>query len=334
MKMAVFNSKSYEQAVFERLNLAGSHDLMFMAPHLDSQTASLAAGYPAVCAFVNDDLSAPVLRQLAANGTQLIALRSAGFNHVDLAEADRLGLKVARVPAYSPYAVAEHTVALILSLNRKIHRAYTRVREANFALQGLMGFDLHGRTAGIIGTGKIGEVLAQILLGFGMRVLGYDPVENEACKAMGLEYVSLEELLTSADIVSLHCPLTPQTHHLISQDHIERMKPGVMLINTSRGAIVDSKAVIGGLKTGKIGYLGLDVYEEEADLFFQDLSGAIIQDDVFMRLLTFPNVLITAHQAFFTQEALDNIVSTTLDNVTAFERTGRCNNAVTASMMA
>lgn len=334
MKMAIFNTKSYERDFFVRHNQSGQHELDFLEPHLDSQTAALAAGYPAVCAFVNDDLSAPVLKQLAANGTQLIALRSAGFNHVDLPEAQRLGLTVVRVPAYSPHAVAEHTVALMLSLNRRIHRAYNRVREGNFTLNGLMGFDLYGRTAGIIGTGRIGRVLAQILIGFGMRVIAHDPIENDRCKALGLHYVSLDALFEQADVVSLNCPLTPDTHHLINHASIARMKPGVMLINTSRGAIVDSRAVLDGLKTRKIGHLGLDVYEEEADLFFEDLSNQVIQDDVFMRLLTFPNVLITAHQAFFTEDALNNIVSITLNNVRTFELTGRCDNEVSPDLMA
>lgn len=334
MKMAIFNTKSYERDFFERHNQSGQHELEFLEPHLDSQTALLAAGYPAVCAFVNDDLSAPVLRQLADNGTRLIALRSAGFNHVDLPEAQRLGLTVVRVPAYSPHAVAEHTVALILSLNRKIHRAYNRVREGNFTLHGLMGFDLHGLTAGIVGTGRIGLVLAEILVGFGMRVIAHDPMEGDSCKALGVQYTDLDDLFEQADVISLHCPLTPDTHHLINHASIAKMKPGVMLINTSRGAIVDSRAVLDGLKSGKIGHLGLDVYEEEADLFFEDLSDQVIQDDVFMRLLTFPNVLITAHQAFFTEDALNNIVAITLDNVRTFEISGRCDNEISPDLLA
>ncbi len=295
MKVAIFNAKPYEREVFEANNSEGRHALTFLEPHLNPTTVSLADGYPAVCAFVNDDLSEPVLRRLKAGGTQLIALRSAGFNHLDLGAADAFGLAVVRVPAYSPYAVAEHTVALMLSLNRKTHRAYARVRDGNFSLNGLMGFDFHGLTAGIVGTGKIGEVLARILTGFGMTVIASDPYENPACTALGVRYVTLDELLRTSDVVSLHCPLTPDSHHLIDTAAIDTMKHGVMLINTSRGALVDSRAVIKGLKSGRIGHLGLDVYEEEGDLFFEDLSDRVIQDDVFTRLLTFPNVLITAH---------------------------------------
>lgn len=329
MNVAVFNTKPYERAFFERHNNEHAHELRFLEPHLNETTASLAEGFPAVCAFVNDDLSAPVLERLHAGGTTLVALRSAGFNHVDLKAAARLGMTVVRVPAYSPYAVAEHAMALILSLNRKTHRAYGRVRDGNFALHGLMGFDLHGLTAGIVGTGKIGQVLARILTGFGMTVLAHDPFENDDCKGLGVRYTGLDELLAQSDVISLHCPLTPDSHHLINGEAIARMKPGVMLINTSRGALIDSRAVIDGLKSGQIGYLGLDVYEEEGDLFFEDLSDQVIQDDVFMRLLTFPNVLITAHQAFFTENALDNIVQTTLANISAMEREGHCDNEVT-----
>ncbi|MDV2077789.1 2-hydroxyacid dehydrogenase [Marinobacter xestospongiae] len=331
MKVAVFNTKPYEQEIFEQLN--EDHQLTFLEPHLNATTASLAAGYPAVCAFVNDDLSGPVLEQLAAAGTRVVALRSAGFNNVDLAVAERLGIPVLRVPAYSPYAVAEHTVALMLSLNRNLHRAYARVREGNFALQGLMGFDFHGRTAGIVGTGKIGRVLARILTGFGMTVLATDPYPHDECLSLGVRYVELEELLARSDVVSLHCPLTPESRHLINEAAIAQMKPGVMLINTSRGALIDSRAVIAGLKSGRIGHLGLDVYEEEADLFFEDLSDQVIQDDVFSRLLTFPNVVITAHQAFFTRNALENIVSTTLANLDEFDRTGQCGNRVIQSQV-
>jgi D-lactate dehydrogenase len=269
-----------------------------------------------------------VLRVLAAGGSRLVALRSAGFNHVDVVAAHALGLTVVRVPAYSPYAVAEHTVGLMLTLNRKIHRAHQRVREGNFALNGLMGFDMNGRTAGIVGTGRIGGVVARILHGFGMRLLAYDIVESAVCTGLGVEYVALPELLAAADIVTLHCPLTAESRHMIDAAAIARMRDGVMVINTSRGALVDTRAVITGLKTGRIGALGLDVYEEEEALFFEDLSDQVIQDDVFTRLLTFPNVLVTAHQAFFTREALGNIVATTLANVTEFERQGRCANAV------
>jgi len=295
----------------------------------------LAVGYPAICGLVNDSLNEIVLETLCECGTGLVALRSAGFNHVDLEAADRLGITVLRVPAYSPHAVAEHTVGLILTLNRKLHRAYARVREQNFALDGLLGFDLNGRTAGVIGTGKIGTVVARILLGFGCRVLAHDVMHNPACLRSGVLYVPFEEILRQSDILTLHCPLTPHTRHLLNDRTLALMRPGAMLINTSRGALIDTRAVIAALKSGHLAYLGLDVYEEEGDLFFKDLSQAIVQDDVFARLLTFPNVVITAHQAFFTREALDNIAHTTLQNITDFER-GEINpeNRVTSGNIA
>lgn len=319
MQMTIFNTKPYEKELFKKANLNFNHDLAYLDARLNQNTAMLAKGVPAICAFVNDELSAPVLNELADNGTRLIALRSAGYNHVDLEAAAHLGLTVMRVPAYSPYAVAEHTVGLMLALNRQIHRASRRVRDGNFALSGLMGFDFHGRTAGIIGTGKIGEVVATILSGFGIKLLAYDLHPNTTCLDLGVEYVELDVLLAQSDIVSLHCPLTPETHHLIDKRAVQAMKKNVMLINTSRGALIDTPAVINGLKKGRIGYLGLDVYEEEGDLFFEDLSDFVIQDDVFSRLLTFPNVLITAHQGFFTREALESIISTTLQNAEIFE---------------
>lgn len=305
--------------------------MSYLDIRLSPQTAPLAAGYEAITTFVNDDLGSDTLTALAQLGVRFIALRCAGYNQVDLTKAQTLGLKVARVPAYSPYAVAEHTVALILALNRRIHRAYQRVREQNFSLDGLLGFDLHGKTVGIIGTGKIGEVLAGILKGFGCRLLAHDPYPNPACEALGVSYTSLEQLCSEADIISLHCPLTPETHHLIGVEALGWMKPGVMLINTSRGGLIDTAAVIEGLKSSKVGYLGLDVYEEEGGLFFQDMSQMIIQDDVFSRLQTFPNVLITGHQAYFTAEALHNIAATTLQNLTDFEATGASQNEVKAS---
>lgn len=319
MKVAIFSTKPYDRQFLEAANARYGHDLVFFEPRLSRETTALVAGFSAVCVFVNDQLDAAVLEELGRRGTRLIALRSAGFNNVDLAAARRLGLTVVRVPAYSPYSVAEHTVALILALNRKIPRAYARVRDGNFALDGLLGFDLHGRTVGIVGTGKIGEAVARIMTGFGCRVLAYDPYPNPACQALGARYVALDDLLGSSDIVTLHCPLTPETHHLINARTLHQMKPGAMLINTSRGAVLDTRAVIEGLKLGRIGYLGLDVYEEEADLFFEDLSADVIRDDVFARLLTFPNVIVTAHQAFFTREALSAIASTTLANIAAFE---------------
>lgn len=325
MKVAVFSTKRYDREYLERAN-AGAHDLRFFEPHLNAETASLAAGYDAVCLFVNDRADPEVIQTLAANGTRLIALRCAGFNNVDLTAARRCNLVVARVPAYSPHAVAEHTVGLMLALNRKLHRAYNRVREGNFSLDGLLGFDVNGRTAGIIGTGKIGAVVAKILGGFGCDLLAFDPVENEACRAIGARYVNLGELLLRSDIITLHCPLTAQNHHIINADAIAQMKHGAMLINTSRGALIDTLAVIEGLKSGRIGYLGLDVYEEEGEMFFEDMSNLIIRDDIFTRLLTFPNVIITGHQAFFTKNALEKISATTIENITEFERTGTCTN--------
>jgi D-lactate dehydrogenase len=335
LRIAVFSSRSYDRRFLDTANVtAGTpHDLVYHEAHLSARSAALAAGSEAVCAFVNDRLDRPALEALAAQSIRLVALRSAGFNHVDLAAARELGITVARVPAYSPYAVAEHTVALILALNRKIHRAYNRVREGNFALDGLLGFDLKDRTVGIVGTGKIGIVVARILHGFGCTLVGSDPIRNSEFVALG-HYAELDELFASSDVVTLHCPLTPATHHLINADAIGRMKEGVMLINTSRGAVVDTKAVIGGLKSGRIGNLGLDVYEEEGDLFFENLSDRMIQDDVFARLLTFPNVLITGHQAFFTVEALTAIAETTIENATSFERTGKAAYEISVEKLA
>jgi len=328
MKVAVFSTKSYDRTFLEAANVGGKHDLVFFEPRLNLETSVLAAGFPAVCAFVNDSLDAKTLLSIAEKGVRLLALRSAGFNHVDLAAARDLDLTLLRVPAYSPYAVAEHAVALILSLNRRIHRAYNRVREGNFALDGLLGFDLHGKTVGIVGTGRIGAITAQILYGFGCRLVGYDVYQNPDCLALGMEYVALPELFAASDIVSLHCPLIPETYHLIGAEAIGQMKPGMMLINTSRGQLIDTKAVTKALKSGIIGYLGLDVYEQETDLFFEDLSNHVIQDDVFQRLLTFPNVLITGHQAFFTEEALKNIAETTIGNITDFEQGRPCPNQI------
>lgn len=325
MKIALFSAHRFDHQSFDSANatLSAPHDIHYVEARLDAHSAVLAAGFPAVCAFVNDRLDAPTLEILAGQGIRLIALRSAGFNHVDLTAAARLGLSVARVPAYSPDAIAEHTVAMILSLNRKIHKAYARGREGNFALDGLLGFDLRGRTVGIVGTGKIGLNVARIMRGFDCAVIAHDPFPDQtALAAVGGTYVDWPELLERSDIISLHCPLTPETHHLIDATAIAAMKPDVMLINTSRGAVVDSRALIDGLKSGRLGHVGLDVYEEEGDLFFADLSDQAIQDDIFARLLTFPNVLVTGHQAFFTREALTAIADTTLANITAFERTG------------
>lgn len=323
MRVAVFSTRPYDRQFLERANVAGRHQFDFHESRLDAASAALANGALAVCAFVNDRLDAAVLQRLHDGGVRLLALRSAGFNHVDLAAAAALGIAVGRVPEYSPHAVAEHTVALLLALNRRLHRAYNRVREGNFALEGLLGFDLYGRSVGIVGTGKIGECFTRIMAGFGCRLLGFDPQPNLACLALGMRYVEMPELLAASDVISLHCPLTPQTHHLIDAAALARMKPGAMLLNTSRGAVVDTRALIAALKAGTLGSLGLDVYEEEADLFFRDLSDQVLHDDVFARLLTFPNVLITGHQAFFTEEALTAIATTTLANIDAFESHGQ-----------
>lgn len=326
MQVAFFSTRPFDRQFFDQANTARRHELHYIEARLTPSTSPVARGFPAICAFVNDRLDADVLSDLAAGGTRLIALRSAGFNHVDLDKARELGLTVVRVPAYSPYAVAEHTVALMLALNRKIHRAYARVREGNFVLDGLLGFDMHGRTAGIVGTGKIGTVVARILIGFGCQVIAYDAAPSEDCRALGVAYVPLPELWERSDIITLHAPLTAETRHMIDASAIARMTRGVMIINTGRGALVDTSALIDGLKSGQIGSLGLDVYEEEEHLFFRDLSSTVIQDDVFARLLTFPNVFVTAHQAFFTREALQAISETTLANVSAFEEGRRSGN--------
>ncbi|MBX3402336.1 MAG: 2-hydroxyacid dehydrogenase [Phycisphaeraceae bacterium] len=318
MRIAFFSAKAFEHEPFSAA-AADRHELVFLPQRLDASTAPAAAGCTGVCAFVNDRLDAPCLESLAAAGVRLVALRSAGFNHVDVDAATRLGLTVARVPAYSPHAVAEHTVALMLCLNRRIHRAYNRVREHNFALDGLMGFDLFGKTAGVVGTGKIGQCVVRIMRGFGCRVLAFDPSPCNECRELGAEYVPLAALLAESDIVTLHCPLTPATRHLINDAALRAMRPGAMLINTGRGALIDTRALIAALKSQRLGAVGLDVYEEEADLFFRDLSEEVLHDDVFARLLTFPNVLITAHQGFFTREAMANIAQTTLANADGFE---------------
>jgi len=334
MRTAVFSTKSYDREFLERANARYGHELTFFQPRLTIETVGLADGFAAVCVFVNDHLGADVLARLAGGGTRVVALRCAGFNNVDLAAAARLGVTVVRVPAYSPHAVAEHTVGLMLALDRKLYRAYNRVREGNFSLEGLLGTDIHGKTVGVIGTGQIGAIVARIMAGFGCRLLGHDPAPNPACEALGMRYTSLDALLAEADVISLHCPLTPDTRHLIDAAAVRRMKPGVMLVNTSRGAVIDTRAVIRGLKEGRIGALGLDVYEEEADYFFEDLSETVIADDVLARLLTFPNVLITGHQGFFTREALDAIAGTTLENLRIFDETGASPNAVTAGLRA
>ena len=319
MRVAVFSARSYDEHFLRTANKTAGHELHFYETRLSPSTARLASGAEVVCPFVNDDLGAATLEVLAEGGTNLVALRSAGFNHVDLDAATRLGLAVARVPRYSPHAVAEHCVGLILNLNRKIHRAYNRVRDSNFALDGLLGFDLHGRTVGIIGTGEIGVCFAEIMAGFGTSLLAADPFENQRVLELGGTYAPVDEVLAASDIVSLHCPLTPDTFHLINRERLAVMKDGVMIINTSRGALVDAEAAIDALKSGKIGHLGLDVYEEESSLFFEDLSAELLLDDTFARLMTFPNVLITGHQAFFTETALTTIAEVTIENISAFE---------------
>lgn len=330
MKTAIFSTKNYERPFFEQANEAFEHDLTYFEPRLSSETAELAKDFPCICAFVSDRLSREVLERLAGMGTRLIALRSAGFNNVDLEAAAEQGITVVRVPAYSPEAVAEHAVTLMLCLNRGVHRAYNRVREGNFGLGGLMGFNMEGKTVGILGTGKIGESAASILRGFGCRLIAFDPVINKRCTELGVEYVELSSLFHQSDIITIHCPLNPKTHHLIDRSAIESMKQNVMLINTSRGGVVQTEAVIEGLKRKKIGYLGLDVYEEEEAVVFRDLSGEGIPNDRLARLVTFPNVLITGHQAFFTREAVENITEVTLQNITAIEQNGFSENEVRA----
>lgn len=327
MKIAVFSTKSYDKEYFDKYN-QGQHELTYLKTSLDTKTVQLCTGFDAVCVFVNDDLSAPVLQQLSSLGIRLIALRCAGFNNVDLDAAASEGIKVVRVPAYSPMAVAEHAVALILTLNRKTHKAYNRVRENNFSLERLTGFDLYGKTVGVIGTGKIGIAFANIMKGFGCKIIAFDKYPSEELRQRGVKYTDLNELLTQSDIISLHCPLNSETHHLIDKVALSQMKKGVMLINTSRGALIKTKHVVKALKSGKLGYLGIDVYEQEEDLFFKDLSEKVIQDDLISRLSSFPNVLITAHQGFLTQEALKEIASTTLENISAFESGATLTNEV------
>ncbi|HEY9885480.1 MAG TPA: 2-hydroxyacid dehydrogenase [Thermosynechococcaceae cyanobacterium] len=330
MKVAFFSSQSYDIHSFEAANANYHHQLTFFENQLNCNSAVLAAGFPVVCIFVNDVVDVATLEVLAAHGTLLLALRCAGFNTVDLKRAAELGIRVVRVPAYSPYAVAEHAVALILTLNRKLHKAYNRVRDDNFSLEGLLGFDLHGCKVGVVGTGKIGRVFSQIMQGFGCSLLGYDPYPNDKFETIAnARYVPLRELLSQSDIISLHCPLSPETHHLINAETIAQMKSGVMLINTSRGGLIDTPAVITGIKSGRIGYLGIDVYEHEDELFSQDLSNAVIQDDTFQLLQSFSNVVITAHQGFFTRNALDSIATTTLSNITDFEQGQILQNEVT-----
>ncbi len=327
MRVVVFSTKSYDRGFLDAANRR-RHELVYQEPRLSAATAPLAAGAGAVCLFVHDHADAAVVDALAALGVRGIALRCAGYNNVDLAGAARRGLPVVRVPAYSPHGVAEHAAALLLALDRRLHRAYGRVRDGNFALDGLLGFDLHGKTVGIIGTGRIGAGFARIMTGFGCRVLAYDVVENPAVRALGAGYVPLARLFAEAAVISLHCPLTPQTHHLIGAAALAQMRPGVYLVNTSRGPLIDTVAVIRALKSGQLGGLAIDVYEEEEGVFYEDLSGAILGDDVLARLLTFPNVIVTSHQAFFTQEAMSAIAETTLANLDDLAAGRPCPNAV------
>lgn len=330
IRIAFFSTTKTDKRVFQ----AHLHDLpielTFFDEHLSERTVPLAQGFDGVCVFVNDLLSGGVLEQLAEYGVRLVALRCAGFNNVDMQMAQHLKMTVLRVPAYSPMAVAEHAVALMLTLNRKTHKAYNRVRDGNFTLEGLLGFDMCHKTAGIVGTGRIGRQLVPILKGFGMHILAYDPYPSNLLEQSGVQYVELEELYAKADIISLHVPLTPSSKHMIGMDALDKMKEGVMLINTSRGGLLDTEAVIAALKSRKLGYLGIDVYEQEDNLFFEDHSEEIIEDDIFERLVTFPNVLVTAHQAFFTQEALNNIAEITLANIMDFveDNIKTCNQVV------
>ncbi|KQQ53893.1 hydroxyacid dehydrogenase [Pseudomonas sp. Leaf127] len=329
MKIAFFSAQPYDRRFFDQALQRDFADagleFTYLAPTLSADTVALAQGFEAICVFVNDQLDAGVLATLKGYGVSAILLRCAGFNNVDLDAAKRLDLFVARVPGYSPEAVAEHTLALVMTLNRHTHRAYNRVREGNFMLDGLLGFNLHGKTVGIIGTGQIGLATARIFKGFGCRVLGFDPFQTEAFKALG-EYVTLEQLLPVADIVSLHCPLLDSTRHLIRHETLAQMKPGAMLVNTSRGALIDTLAVIEALKSRQLGALAIDVYEQESQLFFQDRSGDHIDDEVFLRLTTFSNVLITGHQGFFTREALEQIAQVTLENLRCFTKRVACEN--------
>jgi D-lactate dehydrogenase len=336
MKVAVFSARPYDRQFLSHAAATSpafheSHDLSYYETSLSPGTIHLVKGHDAICAFVNDRLDRTALETLNSEGAQLVVLRCAGYNNVDLAAANDLGITVARVPAYSPEAVAEHTVALMLTLNRKICRSFQQIREGNFSLDGLVGFNLHGKTVGLIGTGRIGAAVAKILgPGFGCRLLGYDPEPSKACLDLGLSYVDIRTLVTESDIITLHAPLLPSTVHLINKETIGLMKNGVMLINTSRGGLVDTQAVIDAVKTGKIGYVGLDVYEEETEMFFQDHSFQVIADDVFSRLLTLPNVVITGHHAFLTREALEHIAQTTIENIVEFAATNSCRNRIGA----
>ena len=330
MKIALFSAKSYDKEYFDKINKDYNHSITYFEAGLKKDTTNLTQGFDAVCIFVNDNLDKTTIEKIAANHIKIIALRCAGFNNVDIAAADTNNIKVVRVPAYSPQAVAEHAVALILTLNRKTHKAYNRVRESNFSLEKLTGFNLYEKTVGVIGTGIIGRAFCNIMLGFGCIVMAYDIYESDELKSKGVKYVTLDELFQNSDIISLHCPLTPETKHMLNETAFAKMKKGVMVINTGRGALINTKDAIKALKEEKLGYLGIDVYEQETNIFFRDLSGEIMQDEIFARLMTFPNVLVTAHQAFFTSEALEQISHVTLKNLTDFENNTALINEVKA----
>lgn len=334
MRVAVFSTKPYDRRFLDQANARHSHDLVFLEARLDTDTAALAEGFPGICAFVNDRLDAAVLERLSAGGTRVVALRCAGFNNVDLRAAARLGIAVVRVPAYSPHAVSEFTVGLILALDRNIPRAWARVRDNNYSLDGLVGRTLHGRAVGVIGTGKIGALVARTLsLGFGCTVTVSDPFPNPDLTALGLRYAPADEVIATSEILTLHCPLTPQTRHIVNAAAIASARPGLMVVNTGRGALVDTTALVDGLKSRQLGGVALDVYEQEEGLFFEDLSNEIIDDDIFQRLLTFPNVIVTGHQAFLTEEALDAIAETTLRNLGDAEAGRPLDNAVSVAVL-
>ena len=333
MRIRFYSAQKYDRQFFDRANEQYGFTLEYSESALNADTARLASDANAVCAFVNDTLDKACLEQLSGQGVGIVAMRCAGFNNVDLNAAGHLGMQVVRVPAYSPEAVAEHTMALILTLNRNTHRAYNRVRESNFNLQGLLGFNLHGRTVGLIGTGRIGVATARVLSGFGVRLIGHDVFENANFRELGGEYVDLDTLYGTADLISLHCPLTGDNHHLINSESLAKMKDGVMIVNTSRGGLIDTGAVIEALKSGKVGHLALDVYEQEGDIFFRDLSDEILTDDLLSRLLTFPNVLITGHQGFFTDEAMSQIAEVTLGNLNALFTGVACDNELTSQVL-
>jgi len=328
MKVAVFSTKTYDREYLDKLNISGKHKLTYFEASLNSGTTNLTLGFEAVCVFVNDKIDSETIQKLSENGIKIIALRCAGFNNVNIAEAAQKNIKIVRVPAYSPHAVAEHAVALILTLNRKTHKAFNRVREGNFSLEKLVGFNLYKKTVGVIGTGQIGAIFCEIMLGFGCKVIAFDIYESKDLKAKGVEYKSFDEIIHNSDIISLHCPLTPETHHLINKNVFSKIKKGAMLINTCRGAVIKTSDAIDALKSGKLGYLGMDVYEQEENLFFRDLSESIIQDELILQLISFPNVLITSHQGFFTNEALEEIATTTIKNLTDFESGAALENEV------